>query len=133
VVIAGEVGLPGAIGGPGLAAVFEPAERHAVRALSDAATRDCCSCWRPGPGEATPAPATTSDTLKRGRRFPDYSARMGRPLIGQATWSASGEDERLWFVGTLATIRVPGEAVVGRYALIEFPPSRCRIHVSTHG
>jgi hypothetical protein len=45
---------------------------------------------------------------------------MGRPLIGEATWSASGEGERLWFVGTLATIRVPGEAVGGRYALIEF-------------
>jgi hypothetical protein len=45
---------------------------------------------------------------------------MGRPLIGEATWSASGEGERLWFVGTLATIRVPGEAIGGRYALIEF-------------
>lgn len=30
------------------------------------------------------------------------------------------EGERLWFVGTLTTIRVPGEAVEGRYALIEF-------------
>jgi quercetin dioxygenase-like cupin family protein len=40
--------------------------------------------------------------------------------IGEATSSASGEGERLWFVGTLATIRVPGEAVEGRYALIEF-------------
>ena len=40
--------------------------------------------------------------------------------IGGATSSASGEGERLWFVGTLATIRVPGEAVEGRYALIEF-------------
>jgi quercetin dioxygenase-like cupin family protein len=43
----------------------------------------------------------------------------GRP-IGEATWSAAGEGEQLWFVGTLATIRVPGEAVDGRYALIEF-------------
>ena len=40
--------------------------------------------------------------------------------IGEATWSAAGEGERLWFVGTLATIRVPGEAVEDRYALIEF-------------
>lgn len=39
---------------------------------------------------------------------------------GQATWSAAGEGEQRWFVGTLATIRVPGEAVGGRYALIEF-------------
>src|SRR4051812_41353526 len=38
----------------------------------------------------------------------------------QATWSASGEGEQRWFVGTLATIRVPGEAVEGRFALIEF-------------
>lgn len=38
----------------------------------------------------------------------------------QATWSASGEGEQRWFVGTLATIRVPGEAVGGRFALIEF-------------
>jgi quercetin dioxygenase-like cupin family protein len=39
---------------------------------------------------------------------------------GGATWSAAGEGERLWFLGTLATIRVPGEAVGDRYALIEF-------------
>jgi quercetin dioxygenase-like cupin family protein len=36
------------------------------------------------------------------------------------TWSGSGEGERLWFLGTLATIRVPGEASDGRFALIEF-------------
>jgi quercetin dioxygenase-like cupin family protein len=36
------------------------------------------------------------------------------------TWSGSGEGERLWFLGTLATIRVPGEATDGRFALIEF-------------
>jgi hypothetical protein len=27
-----------------------------------------------------------------------------------ATWSAPGEGERLWFLGTLAIVRVPGEA-----------------------
>src|SRR3954452_13191770 len=43
----------------------------------------------------------------------------GQP-IAEATWSPGGEGERLWFVGTLATIRVPGEAVGGRFALIEF-------------
>jgi quercetin dioxygenase-like cupin family protein len=31
-----------------------------------------------------------------------------------------GEGERRWFLGTLATIRVPGEAVGGRFAVIEF-------------
>src|SRR3954452_12688209 len=65
-------------------------------------------------------PWDCADTLKLGKRSPDHSARMGRPLIGEATWSASGEGERLWFLGTLATIRIPGEAVGDRYALIEF-------------
>src|SRR3954451_1541782 len=37
-----------------------------------------------------------------------------------AVWYAAGEGERLWFVGTLATIRVSGEAVGDRFALIEF-------------
>jgi len=37
-----------------------------------------------------------------------------------ATWSGSGEGEQLWFLGKLATIRVPGEASDGRFALIEF-------------
>src|SRR3954454_16415674 len=37
-----------------------------------------------------------------------------------ALWSALGEGERRWFLGTLATIRIPGEAVAGRFALIEF-------------
>src|SRR5215213_6619420 len=43
----------------------------------------------------------------------------GQP-IDEATWSAAGHGEQLWFVGTLATIRVPGEAVDDRYASIEF-------------
>ena len=37
-----------------------------------------------------------------------------------ATWSNPGEGEQLWFLGTLATIKVPGEASDGRFALIEF-------------
>jgi quercetin dioxygenase-like cupin family protein len=41
---------------------------------------------------------------------------MGIP----ATSSARGDGERLWFLGTLATIRVPGQANGGRFALIEF-------------
>ena len=31
-----------------------------------------------------------------------------------------GEGERLWFLGTLAIVRVPPEAVDGRFALMEF-------------
>ena len=37
-----------------------------------------------------------------------------------ATWSGPAEGERLWFLGTFATIRLPGEATDGRFALIEF-------------
>ncbi len=45
---------------------------------------------------------------------------MGDVRSADATWSALGEGERRWFLGTLATIRIPGEAVGGRFALIEF-------------
>jgi quercetin dioxygenase-like cupin family protein len=41
------------------------------------------------------------------------------PIV-EATWSDLGEGEWRWFLGTLATIRIPGEAVDGRFALIEF-------------
>jgi quercetin dioxygenase-like cupin family protein len=34
--------------------------------------------------------------------------------------SGPGEGERLWFVGTLATVKVPGETTDERFALIEF-------------
>jgi quercetin dioxygenase-like cupin family protein len=37
-----------------------------------------------------------------------------------ATWSALSQGEALWFLGTLAIVRVPGEAVDGRFAVIEF-------------
>ena len=40
--------------------------------------------------------------------------------MSTATWSGSGKGEQLWFLGTLATIKVPGEASEGRFALIEF-------------
>jgi quercetin dioxygenase-like cupin family protein len=40
--------------------------------------------------------------------------------LAEPSWSSPGEGERLWFLGTLATIRVPGEASDGRFALIEF-------------
>ena len=39
---------------------------------------------------------------------------------GRAVWSEGGEGERRWFLGTLATIRVAGESVGDRFALIEF-------------
>jgi len=45
----------------------------------------------------------------------------GRPAADLTpTWSAASQGERLWFLGTLAIIRVQGEAVDGRFAVIEF-------------
>jgi quercetin dioxygenase-like cupin family protein len=41
-------------------------------------------------------------------------------VSGEPTFAGPGKGERLWFLGTLATIKVPGEACGGRYALIEF-------------
>ena len=37
-----------------------------------------------------------------------------------ANWSAPGEGERRWFLGTLAIVRAPGEATDGRLAVLEF-------------
>jgi quercetin dioxygenase-like cupin family protein len=41
-------------------------------------------------------------------------------VCDRPVWSQAGEGERRWFLGTLATIRVPGESVEDRFALIEF-------------
>lgn len=41
-------------------------------------------------------------------------------LGARVTWETAGEGERRWFLGTLATIKLPGEASAGRFALIEF-------------
>jgi quercetin dioxygenase-like cupin family protein len=49
----------------------------------------------------------------------DAAIRCGSMCDG-ATWSAQGEGERFWFLGTLAIIKVPGDASGGRFALIEF-------------
>jgi quercetin dioxygenase-like cupin family protein len=49
VVIEGEVDLAGTVGGPGLAAVFEPNERHAVEARTDARLLLVLAPW-PGDG-----------------------------------------------------------------------------------
>jgi redox-sensitive bicupin YhaK (pirin superfamily) len=49
VVIEGEVEVGGASGGPGFAAVFDPGERHAVRARADARLLLVLAPW-PGDG-----------------------------------------------------------------------------------
>jgi len=51
VVIDGEVEVGGVSGGPGLLVVFEPAERHEVRATSDALLLLVLAPW---PGEGHP-------------------------------------------------------------------------------
>jgi len=54
-------------------------------------------------------------------------------MTAEAVWSAAGAGEPLWFLGTLATIRIPGKAVGGRYALIEFLfPHRASPPLHTH-
>src|SRR5258708_2108779 len=45
---------------------------------------------------------------------------MAASVDGVPIASSIAEGERLWFLGTLAVIRVPGEAVADRFALIEF-------------
>jgi quercetin dioxygenase-like cupin family protein len=49
VVIDGEVDLAGQTGGPGLAAVFDPNERHSVKAVTDARLLLVLAPW-PGNG-----------------------------------------------------------------------------------
>jgi redox-sensitive bicupin YhaK (pirin superfamily) len=49
VVVEGEVEVGGASGGPGFAAVFDPGERHAVRARADARLLLVLAPW-PGDG-----------------------------------------------------------------------------------
>jgi quercetin dioxygenase-like cupin family protein len=46
--------------------------------------------------------------------------RIVSELVPAASWSGAGEGEQLWFLGTLATIRVSGQATDERFALIEF-------------
>ena len=49
------------------------------------------------------------------------SALLSASAAGdQVPWSAVSDGERLWFLGTLAIVRVPAEAVDGRFSLLEF-------------
>jgi quercetin dioxygenase-like cupin family protein len=46
--------------------------------------------------------------------------RSATPANPTAVWSAAGKGQQLWFLGTLAIVRVPGEAVSGRFSITEF-------------
>src|SRR3954464_598727 len=63
--------------------------------------------------------ASTAE-VSRPRTLGSYNPGMTGEVGAVSTWSGPGEGEQLWFLGTLATIRVPGEAVGERFALIEF-------------
>ena len=48
-------------------------------------------------------------------------AGMGGAAVGSAKLrSGPGEGEHIWFLGSLVTIKVPGEAVAGRCSIVEF-------------
>src|SRR5207237_4690267 len=46
--------------------------------------------------------------------------RSAAPVSAAPRWSGPGEGEPFWFLGTLAIVRVPGEAVDGRFSVTEF-------------
>jgi quercetin dioxygenase-like cupin family protein len=48
------------------------------------------------------------------------SAPSASGTAAEASWSAASVEEKRWFLGTLAIVRVPGEATGGRFSLIEF-------------
>ncbi len=48
------------------------------------------------------------------------SATPGNPSAVAPIWRDAGDGEQLWFLGTLAIIRVPGEATDDRFSLTEF-------------
>src|SRR6478672_2319199 len=95
--------------------------------MSGAGCKPAPDAWPPGgrspaghasPPRHNPLPQTPGDfgaALLPRRAAPAFNVP---PM--DATWSATGEGERWWFVGTLAIVRVPGEAVGDRFALLEF-------------
>jgi quercetin dioxygenase-like cupin family protein len=45
---------------------------------------------------------------------------MTEAVMTRELWSRPGEGEHIWFLSSLVTIKVPGDAVEGRYAMLEF-------------
>src|SRR5919201_4948584 len=49
-----------------------------------------------------------------------YRRLVAEAVMTRGLWSGPGEGEHIWFLGSLVTIKVPGDAVAGRYAMLEF-------------
>src|SRR5207344_473805 len=92
--------------------VLRPARRQARRTAPDSrrfqSRLGAELRWRPSALDAEAA------VCERSCRLPSGSGVNARVILlrvsGAATWSGSEEGERLWFLGTLATIKLPGEA-----------------------
>jgi quercetin dioxygenase-like cupin family protein len=49
-----------------------------------------------------------------------YRRPVTEAVMTRGLWSGPGEGEHIWFLGSLVTIKVPGDAVDGRCAMLEF-------------
>jgi hypothetical protein len=49
-----------------------------------------------------------------------YGRLVTAGAMTRELWSGPGEGEHIWFQGSLVTIKVPGDVVDGRCALLEF-------------
>ena len=49
-----------------------------------------------------------------------YRRLMAEAVMTRGLWSGPGEGEHIWFLGSLVTIKVSGDAVDGRCAMLEF-------------
>jgi hypothetical protein len=97
VVIAGEVDLAGAVRGPGLAAVFEPAERHAVRALTDARLLLVLAPW---PGEGHPGARDDERTAHVSKRSStEKEAQAGFSVVASASGAARANSSAASAIG----------------------------------
>jgi hypothetical protein len=98
VVIAGEVDVPGAIGGPGLAAVYEPAERHALRGLTDARLLLVLAPWVDSSGWRMCRVRRRRSRCMRRRRHERVGGRRadGEAQARRSAAGAGGNPTRRW-------------------------------------
>lgn len=50
----------------------------------------------------------------------DYGRLVTEGVMTRALWSGPGEGEHIWFLGALVTIKIPGDVVDGRCAMLDF-------------